>query len=258
MMMQERINHAQNQLTSIDFNILNYLMSNKKDIQNQSVHEIAERTFVSTASVVRLSQKLGFSGFSELKYHIKQELEDNSEGFESSIAILKEDIQDTLNLVSEQNLQPICQKFQSAKRIFCFGTGWGEKNAASYLTRNFLACEFFIHHLPSITEFLWTIDQMSETDLVIIISFSGQSEELRRMIPILKVKNVSILSITPLSGNYLSTEADNRLYYKATHLDINKTNQTEYNFYSSLNVLIDFLFRYYHDNFFKETRKLDE
>lgn len=248
--MQERINNAQSKLTSTDFNVLNYLMAHKEKIQFQSIHDIAEKVYVSSASIVRLAKKLGFSGFSEMKYFMKSEVEDTSEEFKSSISLLEQDIQDTLNLISEQNLQPICQQIIKAKRIFCYGTDWGEKNATSYLRRNFLACDIFMQQFPSITEFFWTVDQIEENDLVIILSFSGGNEDLKRLIPLLKVKKVPILSITPLSGNFLSSEATYRLYYKATQLNITKTNQTEYNFYSSLNVLIDFLFHYYHDNFF--------
>jgi len=250
--MQERINNAHRQLTTTDFSILNYLITHKEKIQNQSIHKIAEDVFVSSASIVRLAKKLGFAGFSELKYYMKAETEDNSEEFKSSISLLEQDIQDTLNLISEQNLQPICQQMKQAKRIFCYGTDWGEKFSVSYLARNFLACNIFMHQFPSITEFLWTLEQMNEDDLVIIISFSGNNDDLKRLLPLLKVKNVPVFSITPLSGNFLSSEASFRLYYKSTKLDITKTNETEYNFYSSLNVLIDFLFRYYHDNYFNE------
>lgn len=247
--MEERINNAHSKLTETDFTVLNYLISNKHNIQNQSVHEIAEATFTSSASIVRLAQKLDFSGFSEMKYYIKSDLEENSEEFKNSISLLEQDIQDTLNLISEQNLQPICQKIKSARRVFYYGTDWGEKHAASYLARNFLACNVFIQQLPSITEFLWTLDQIKEDDLVIILSFSGDNDELKRIIPLLKVKNIPIFSITPLSGNFLSSEATYRLYYKATPLAITETKQTEYNFYSSLNVLVDFLFRYYYENY---------
>ena len=250
--MQERINNAYNKLTSTDFSILNYLIAHKEKIQNQSIHEIADDVFVSSTSIVRLAKKLGFSGFSEMKYSMKSETDDNSEEFKSSIALLEQDIQDTLNLISEQNLQPICRQIKSANRVFCYGTDWGEKFSVSYLARNFLACNIFIHQFPSVTEFLWTLDQITEDDLVIIISFSGNNEDLKRLLPLLKVKNVPVFSITPLSGNFLSSEATFRLYYKSTKLDITKTNETEYNFYSSLNVLIDFLFRYYHDHYFLE------
>lgn len=250
--MQERISNAHSKLTNTDFNVLNYLIAHKEKVQNQSIHDIARNIYVSSASIVRLAKKLGFSGFSEMKYYMKSELEDNSEEFKSSISLLEQDIQDTLNLISEQNLQPICEQIKHAKRIFCYGTDWGEKNAASYLSRNFLAYNIFMHQFPSITEFLWTLDQIEENDLVIILSFSGNNEELKRLIPLLKVKNVHIFAITPLSGNFLSSEATYRLYYKATQLEITKTDQTEYNFYSSLNVLIDFLFRYYHENYFLE------
>ena len=72
-----------------------------------------------------------------MKYYIKSELEANSEQLKSSISLLEQDIKDTLNLISEQNLQPICKQIQNTNQIYCYGTDWGEKNATSYLTRNF-------------------------------------------------------------------------------------------------------------------------
>lgn len=251
-MLEERINEAQDTLTKTDFNILNYLMTNKLRIQELSIHKIAEQAFVSSASIVRLAKKLDFSGFSEMKFAMKSEFEENSEEFKSSISLLEQDIHDTLNLISEQNLQPICEGIRDSNRIFCYGTDWGEKMAANYLVRIFLASDVLIYQVPSTTEFLWMLDQMREGDLVIIFSFSGDNATLKRIIPLLKAKNISILSITPLSGNYLSSNSTYRLYYKGTQLKITNSNNTEYNFFTSLNVLIEFLFRYYHDNYYSK------
>lgn len=249
-MLEKRMNDAQDKLTKTDFNILNYLMTNKLRIQELSIHEIAEQSFVSSASIVRLAKKLDFSGFSEMKFAMKAESEENSEDFKSSLSLFEQDIHDTLNLISEQNLQPICEEIRDSRRIFCYGTDWGEKMAANYLVRNFIACDVLIYHIPSTTEFLWLLDQMNEGDLVIIFSFSGENSTLKRTIPMLKTKNISILSITPLSGNYLSSNSTYRLYYKGTQLEIANRKDTEYNFFTSLNVLIEFLFRYYHDNYY--------
>ena len=43
---------------------------------NITVRELAQATFVSTATIMRLCQKLGFSGFSEFIWHCKQLLSD--------------------------------------------------------------------------------------------------------------------------------------------------------------------------------------
>ena len=249
-MLINRINSAQGKLTDTDFNVLNYLMTHKQDIENMSIHEIAEKAYVSAASIVRVAKKLDFSGFSELKYSLKNEHNDQTDNFKSSISLLEQDIHDTLNLIMEQNLLPICQQIGTAKRILIYGTDWGEKSAASYFARNFVACNILIYQIPSITEFLWSLEQMNENNLVIILSFSGDNPDLKRLIPSLKMKNIPVLSITPLSGNYLSSNSTFRLYYKVTDLDFKNAEKTEYNFFSPLYVLTDFLFRYYHDNYF--------
>lgn len=251
-MIESRINKAQHHLTDTDYTILNYLIANKQTIQDMSIHEIADKAYVSSASIVRLAKKLDYSGFSEMKYSMKSESEENSAEFKSSLSLLEQDISDTLNLVSEQNLQPICQSLHEARKIYVYGTDWGEKMAADYLVRNFMACGLLIHQIPSTTEFMWTLDQVTDDDLVIIISFSGENSTVKRTIPTLLAKNVRILSITPLSGNYLASHSTHRLYYKLTQLDIHKTTETEYNFYTSLNVLTEFLFRYYNDYYYKQ------
>src|SRR5690625_5289502 len=248
-MLNQRINNSQEDLTKTDYQILNYLMAHKEKVLDMSIHEISEKTFVSAASIVRLAKKLNFSGFSELKFSLRSEIEEDSVHFKSSISLLEDDINDTLNLISEQNLIPICQEFSRAKNIFVYGTDWGEKVGVSYLARNFIACNIYSSQFPSITEFHWALDNISEDDLVVIISFSGSASHLKEVIPSLKIKNVPILSITPLSGNYLASEATYRLYYKGTNLTDRQSSQTEYNFFSSLSILIEFLYRYYNDNF---------
>src|SRR5699024_12248968 len=110
-------------------------MTNKQKIQNQSIHEITEKTFTSSASIVRLAKKLGFSGFSEMKYYIKSELEDNSEQFKSSISLLEQDIKDTLNLISEQNLKHICKQIKNTKKIYYNKTKWIKKKTNNYNMR---------------------------------------------------------------------------------------------------------------------------
>ena len=50
----------------------NYVVKNLKHILNLSVRELADEVHVSTATVMRFCKKMGYSGFSELKYKIKE------------------------------------------------------------------------------------------------------------------------------------------------------------------------------------------
>lgn len=216
-----------------------------------SIHQLAEKSFTSTASIVRLAKKLHFTGFSEFKYHLKQEINSHPKRVDNSILLMKNDIKNTLQLLDEQDLNIICKKIKHAHRVFAYGTDWGEKSCVHFLRRNFIAANVYIEELPSITEFFWSIPNMTSEDIVIIFSYSGEKQSLKQVLSQLKTKGVIVLSITPLANTFLSSVANYRLHYKATLLNKTEHPNTEYNFFTSLHVLVDYLFRFYYDNYFK-------
>lgn len=252
MRLEEKINTYYSQLSKTDFIISNFIISNKGKIITMSVDDISSSVFVSPASVVRFAKKLQFSGFSELKYFLKEEIDEQIKHDETSTSLLKKDIEETTNLVSQTNLHPICECIQNADRVFSYGTDWGERVSSEYLVRNFMMTDVFIQSIPSLTEMNWLIDKMNPSDLVIIFSYSGDRSPLKTIISQLKVRNIPVVSITPLSNNFLSSEATYRLYYKSTQLQQDSNGLKEYNFFTTLNLLTEYLFRYYYDNFIEQ------
>lgn len=255
MTINSRINEYFKLLSETDFIILEYVMENKKAVSQMSIHELADFSYTSAASIVRLAKKLHFSGFSEFKYYLKQEMENRPELVDNSIDLLKTDIENTLQLLDEQNLNIVCQKLKKSRRIFAYGTDWGEKSCVQFLKRNFLACHLYIQEIPSVTELFWSMTDITPDDLIIIFSYSGAGSSLNKVISQLRTRNIPILSVTPLTGTFLSSVASYRLHYKATLLNKTEHPDTEYNFFTTLHVLIDYLFRYYYDNFFEENKK---
>ena len=63
-------------LTRAEYRVLAHLTEHPLLVGNITVRELAQATFVSTATIMRLCQKLGFSGFSEFIWHCKQLLSD--------------------------------------------------------------------------------------------------------------------------------------------------------------------------------------
>lgn len=59
-------------LTRAEYRVLAHLTEHPLLVGNITVRELAQATFVSTATIMRLCQKLGFSGFSEFIWHCKQ------------------------------------------------------------------------------------------------------------------------------------------------------------------------------------------
>lgn len=54
--------------------VYNYVMQNKNQVLEESIRDLANHVHVSTATVIRFCKKLGCSGFTELKYKLRESL----------------------------------------------------------------------------------------------------------------------------------------------------------------------------------------
>ncbi|WP_313468248.1 MurR/RpiR family transcriptional regulator [Carnobacterium sp.] len=250
MSLEKFINANRSKLSENDLDILAYILTNKETVTHLGIHDLSIRSHTSKSTIVRLTQKLGFSGFSEFKYYLKNEKKKEILPTKNNLSLLESDINETMSLIAQTNMHPLCEAISLANRVFIYGTGWGEKKAADDFTRNFMSCNVFIIPIPSVTELNWNIDSFTKNDLVIFISFSGENLELENNITKLKLHGVPFCSVTPLRQNYLSSQATYKLYYQVTQLQIDNDPDKEYNFFITLNIVIDSLFRFYLDNYF--------
>lgn len=65
-------------LSNIEETILTYLINNIETCTKQGIREIAKINYTSPATIIRLSKKLGYSGFIELAYSLKNKLSSNN------------------------------------------------------------------------------------------------------------------------------------------------------------------------------------
>ena len=57
-----------------EFKVYNYITSHMEEIPKMNIRQLAEAAGVSTTTVLRLCEKAGCEGYTELKYRIRQEL----------------------------------------------------------------------------------------------------------------------------------------------------------------------------------------
>lgn len=236
-------------LTNTEKEILIFIVNNVEKITKMSVKELSEATYVSRSSIIRLSQKLGFSGFSELKFVLKQQISDNNKiETMSALKYLEEDIFYTLKLFENSNIQEIISCMHNSKTIYLFGTGWGENRAMEALYRNLLSCKVNATIFPSVTELNWNIDNIDKQDIVFVASFTGSTPDLFPALKKIKLKKTKIVSLTPFHRNALSGLSDYNLYYGLTNLKIDEKPYKEFNYFTTLEVLIDCIFRSFLDS----------
>lgn len=194
----------------------NYIMENIDKIPSMSILEFARNSLSSKSSVIRFSQKLEFTGFTELRHFIKWQ--DHEQSFDEQITFKDLVIKDTerlLKILKDSDWLPIYQIIDSVDNIYVITTGITQKNQAAELQRLFLLIGKPLQIIPgdgSSNEFRKIIERLSEKDIVFVLSLSGENNRLESIINQLKIVKSKIVSITSLQNNMLSGKSDFNLY----------------------------------------------
>lgn len=61
-------------LTENEILLFNYILDNEKYVAKMSISELSEKVHVSTSSISRFCQKIGFDGYSEFRFSVNENL----------------------------------------------------------------------------------------------------------------------------------------------------------------------------------------
>ena len=210
--------------------LADYILKHPEDVLKMSSKDLGKVCFVSTATVYRLCDKLGLSGFSDLKIKITSSLDDyrkRNEDFNFDFPVnqfqthyeiiqkIKEDYEQTLNLTANlfslDQLRLIASAMEKAQIIDVY-TSAGNINFA--LNFQFQMQEIGIQVNVPIDEYQQRLTAASsnENHLAIIITFGGRgilSDILPRILH--KVKTPIVL-ISSYDYTFKDLDPDYQLY----------------------------------------------
>ena len=136
------------------------------------------------------------------------------------------------------------KKIESARTIYCYGTGFAQRTAIQEFSKSMLACGKFTHVIPASSEFRGSIGVMKPDDLVIIASLSGETESALPTVRALAARKIPMIAITALGVNTISAAADFSLHYESTPTVTLSAKEPYYSFVA-LTVLLDYTVRQY-------------
>ncbi|MGG6311620.1 MurR/RpiR family transcriptional regulator [Paenibacillus macerans] len=224
-----------------DVFLAKFILNNKKLIPNLSITELANKSLTSKSSVLRFAQKLGFSGFTELKNFMKwgDFFSENSMAHRDFGEYIRNSIHNTLEHIKNINYHDIHKAFDESEHIYLIGTGLAQQLLAAEMQRVFLGIGKEMQVLPigmqnNLYQIL--IERMGENDLLIIFSQSGNNQTLKEALTTPILKNVKILSITADQNNWL---AHHSTFHIATQVE--PSSMTMLNLNSTYHVVIEML-----------------
>ena len=148
------------QLNVSEAQILRYLNKKKPELKQLGIRDVAKETFVSTATIVNMAKKIGFSGYSELVYALLNKRETINEP-------------KFFTLEEKELFIELIKKYQE-KRMMILGSGFSQ-NLANYFSE-YLNMYGFRATSNSHLEFLRV--NVKQDVLLIIISNSGDTKRL--------------------------------------------------------------------------------
>lgn len=242
MRIEDLINKNYRSLSDIDLIIAEYILNNKSRIPNFTLRYLAEQCNSSKSTVLRFTKKLGFSGFSEFKYLLKWDKPTESKSI-SYVDSLIEDINANLNHIKQLDFNSISKTLYSADRIFAYGTGTEQQFCATELKRYFWGLNKFINIINDEKDFITLLPNLTKTDVVIIISLSGQTPSLQPIAKQLVAKNIPFISVTNMRNNDLA-QLTKLNVYAATRSFQGKT-ESEITTFSTFFIACEAIYRHY-------------
>nr|MBQ4457210.1 MurR/RpiR family transcriptional regulator [Clostridia bacterium] len=208
--------------------IAEYILEQKDKILDHSVQDIAEATFTSTSSVVRLCRKIGLDGFKEFKIRYTAELErriDQMEDINPDFPFEKNDtafdiaqkmnvlMTNTINASYDmitrniKNLQNAARLINRSNRILLAGMGDSQLKGQVFQS-NMMKINKIILMCNILGEQNSLADIMTKDDCAIIVSYSGDTRLVYETVEVLKRRSVPIIAITSNSGSMIGKAAD--------------------------------------------------
>lgn len=212
-------------LNELESTAFHYVLTNRQEAQEMSVRTLAAQVHVSTATIMRMTQKLGFNGWVELKYYLKNQnqVEEIPVNYYENLLQLDLFLRKITSKTDSMKLDRVVKLIQEARYVLFIGVG-SSGALAEYGARYFtnIGLESY-----AISDPYQSVMGKGTADVLnIILSASGETEKIiDSTMKLRENPEARIISITNLGETTLSKLSDINLTYNF---------QTEYSIYDPL------------------------
>ncbi|WP_090868272.1 MurR/RpiR family transcriptional regulator [Oceanobacillus limi] len=209
--------------------IASYIIENPEEAVTLTALELGKRSSTSGAAVIRLCKSLDLKGFQDLKFRIAGDLQKtNDQGFrdvepnEPLPSIIEkmtnnsiQTIRETVELLSTDELKKAVDLLRNANKIHFIGVG-ASGIIAHDAQQKFLRINKMAYAFSDIHMAATLVANAEQGDVVVGISFSGETQEVANVLELAKRNNIKTISLTRYGSSNVTEQADIRLYTSAT------------------------------------------
>ncbi|WP_017470893.1 MurR/RpiR family transcriptional regulator [Amphibacillus jilinensis] len=211
--------------------IIDYILSHPDDASKMTIYKLAEETYSSPSSIIRLCKNNGFSGYKEFskaliyeqavrKHYKAKEIADVTKADYIDEIVNKVtnknilSLEETTNLLDFDVIKHCVEMIYDCEKLVLFGIGASlivAKDAQLKFTR--------INKMAYVSEDWHTqllmARNMTPNDLGIVISYSGQTQEMIECAKTVKRNKAELISITKYGQAPIMDIADHNLFVAA-------------------------------------------
>lgn len=200
-------------LNNLEVMVYHYVIKNRDKVMYMTIRELADAVGVSTTTVLRFCRKLNCEGYSEFRVRFKLYLEQEEPqqanfGAGEVISFFKSVNNDEFDALLDRAVDII----SSSERIIFVGAGTSGA-LAKYGARFFSNIGKFSNHIDD--PYFPVTSDMAKNALAIVLSVSGETEEILRFASQFNLHHCKVLSITGHEHSRLSKLADFNLSWHA-------------------------------------------
>ncbi|MBL1228844.1 MurR/RpiR family transcriptional regulator [Enterococcus sp. BWB1-3] len=199
-------------LNDLELIVYQYIIEHLEQIPKLTIRELSAKCHVSTSTILRFCTKMDFEGFSELKFAVKKANNEPSE-FEDYYAsavhvdsFLKKINRETY----QETFKPAVDLILNARHVVFIGLGTSGV-LGGYGSRYFANIGINAYSVGD--PFTPIPPRGFESTLVVVLSVSGETSELIKMVLDFKKSNAHILSITNDETSTIARLADYNISY---------------------------------------------
>ncbi|MFP7442470.1 MurR/RpiR family transcriptional regulator [Bacillus infantis] len=205
--------------------IAEFILKQPQDAIGMTTAGLGKATNTSSAAVIRMCKSLNVSGIQELKIRIAGDLQrkakdvlrdiEPNESCPSTIEKMTshslQTIRETADLLHSEELEKAVEALLDAKGIHFFGVGASSISAMD-AEQKFLRINRPARAYNDLHMCTTVVANADERDVVLGISFSGETYEVAKVLQLAKEKGATTISLTKYGSSLVSSYADICLY----------------------------------------------
>lgn len=215
----EQVNEHIRDLSDNERTIFEYVVRHSSEVADMNIRTLANRCFCSTTTVLRLTRKLGFSGYREFtnQLRLSSHLEKKSKipsiiQKQSFTEEYLKDIVESVRVTAPDTINRICRTLADAHHVYCYGRGL-DRVMANYMYQTLLRLSIPAscpHHRLEVKS---AISQVRGDDVVILFCLSGEDPDVISFAEHMLASNgPTCITVTQSGKNTLANMSDFDLY----------------------------------------------